>query len=364
MQPRFTDLDTPVVIIDSDRVDANVRRMAQIAAGANVALRPHAKSHKMPRLAQRQLAAGAAGITVAKVGEAEVFAAAGIADILIAYPVIGERKWQRVCDLTEHARITVSVDSEDAVRGLGAAAAARNLVIPLMLELDTGFGRCGVGDAAALLRLARIVDSTAGVEIYGVMSFAGHSYGMPLQQIAAVATDDAERLVAAAELLRDNSFEVRSVSVGGTPTALAAAGVPGVTEIRPGTYIFSDRDQVELGWGSLGDCALTVATSVVSRPAADRAIIDAGSKAFSSDTASHAAGWGVVLDHPEIAIRSLTEEHGILSVPAADGPAIGDVLRVIPNHACGTLNMHDSVLVAEGGKIVDEWEVEARGKLR
>jgi D-serine deaminase-like pyridoxal phosphate-dependent protein len=362
--PAVLAAETPAVVIDSARMDANIARMAAVARNAGVNLRPHAKSHKIPAVARRQLEAGAVGLTVAKVGEAEVFVDAGIDDILIAYPVWGDSKWTRVCDLAAVARIAVTVDSVEAIDGLAAVADARGLTIPVRIELDTGFQRCGVPDIAAAIDLARVIEESAGVRLEGVMSFAGHSYGAGSARVEEIGRADAELLAEAARALIVSGFGVDVVSVGGTPTAESAGSTPGVTEIRPGTYVFSDRDQVALGWGTLDDCALTVITTVVSRPAPDRAIIDAGTKAFSSDLASQAEGWGVVLDHPEARITGLTEEHGIVEVPVGSSIRIGSVLRVIPNHACGTLNMHDTVLVSEGGNIVDQWEVAARAKLQ
>ncbi len=356
--------ETPAVVIDSARLDANIARMAEVARNAGVKLRPHAKSHKIPAIARRQIDAGAIGLTVAKVGEAEVFVDAGIDDVLIAYPVWGDSKWTRVCDLAAQARIAVTVDSVEAVDGLAAVADARGLTIPVRIELDTGFRRCGVPNIASAINLARVVDESDGVHLEGVMSFAGHSYGGGSRLVDEIGRGDANLLAEAARALIVSGYPVDVVSVGGTPTAEVAGSTPGVTEIRPGTYVFSDRDQVALGWGTLADCALTLITTVVSRPTPTRAIIDAGTKAFSSDLAAQAEGWGVVLDHPEARITSLTEEHGIVDVPSDSEIRIGSVLRVIPNHACGTLNMHDTVLVSEGSDIVDQWEVAARAKLQ
>ena len=358
------DAETPAVVIDSDRVDRNIAKMAAITRDAGVDLRPHAKTHKMPALARRQIEAGAVGITVAKVGEAEVFVDAGIDDILVAYPLWGEGKWNRLCDLAERARITAAADSAVAISGLAAVAAKRGLTIPVRIELDTGFGRCGVQDVRGVIELANLIADTPGVELDGLMSFAGQSYARGLEGVEMVAREDAALITEAADILRGEGFEIRAVSVGGTPTAAAASRLPGVTEVRPGTYIFSDRDQAALGWGSLSDCALTVLVTVVSRPTATRAIIDGGTKTFSSDQASQGPGWGVVLGHPGVRIDRMSEEHGILELPAASDIQIGTVLRVIPNHACGTLNMHDEVLVAEGDQIIDRWEVAARAKLR
>ena len=359
-----TDLDTPRLMLDIVRLDRNIQRMAALAAEAGVTLRPHAKTHKLIQVAERQLAAGCSGLTVAKLGEAELFAGHGIDDLFIAYPVWGESKWERLCDLAQTAHIRVGADSEEVFSGISRAAAARGLVIAVRIEVDTGFGRCGVQSPEQALALARRIDGLPGVRLAGLMSFGGQTYRAPAEGRRAAALEDAARLVAAAELLREHGFEVPEVSVGSTPSAAYAHEMQGVTELRPGTYVFSDRDQAGLGWGTLDGCALTVAATVVSRPTPTRAIIDAGTKTLSGDRAATAEGWGDVRGHPGWTIESLSEEHGVLSVPGGAGPAIGDRLEIIPNHACAALNLHDEVTVVRDGAVEDVWSVEGRGLVR
>jgi D-serine deaminase-like pyridoxal phosphate-dependent protein len=202
------------------------------------------------------------------------------------------------------------------------------------------------------------------VTLEGVMSFAGQSYEQPDEEgRRRVAETDASTLLRHAEELLEHGIPVTSISVGGTPTARHAAGIDGVTEVRPGTYVLSDRHQVALGWGDLGDCALTVMTTVVSRPTTSRAVIDAGTKAFSSDLAGDDGLWGLVVDHPELRLTGLTEEHGMIEVPADVELPVGSRLEVIPNHGCGTLNMHDAAVVVRGDRVVEVWPIAARGKL-
>jgi D-serine deaminase-like pyridoxal phosphate-dependent protein len=362
--PEFVDgLDTPCLVVDLDKVDANVGRMAELAAAAGVALRPHAKTHKLIQVARRQLAAGAAGLTVAKLGEAEMLVGHGIGDFLLAYPVWGPQKWERLCTVAESAEIRVAADSFDVFEGISRTATRRGMSIPVRIELDTGFGRCGVQGAAEALALARRCSKLGGVRLVGLMSFAGHTYAAEGDGIADAAATDAARLLEVAQELREDGFEVPEISVGSTPSAGHLESLPGITEYRPGTYVFSDRDQVALGWGTLDGCALTVLATVVSHPTPTRAVIDAGTKTLSSDRAAKVDGWGVIRGHPDWRIVFLSEEHGVLEVPAGEAP-IGTELEIIPNHACGTLNMHDWVAVRNDGAVVEFWPVEGRGLIR
>lgn len=357
-------LDTPSLLLDIDRVERNITRMAGIAADAGIVLRPHAKSHKLAPVARLQIAAGAGGLTVAKVSEAEIFVDDGIDDVFIAFPIWGARKWERTCALARRALVTVSADSAPALDGLSAAAVERRAQLRVRLEIDTGFGRCGLQTPAETLALARRLLELPGLTLDGLMSFAGQSYDQKEQDGRdAVAEGDVATLLRHANELREHGIAVATISVGGTPTVRRAAGMAGVTEVRPGTYVFSDRDQVALGWGDIDDCALTVLTTVVSRPTPTRAVIDAGTKAFSSDLCGCDELWGLVLGYPELRIVRLNEEHGIVEVPPDAHLPIGTRLEVVPNHACGTLNMHDVAVVVKGGRVADEWPIAARGKL-
>lgn len=361
----FDELDTPSVLLDLDRLERNIERMSAIAKDAGVALRPHAKSHKLPEIAELQLNAGAVGLTVAKLGEAEVFIDHGVDDVFVAYPLWGATKWQRLCDLAARARISVSLDSHEAVAGLAQVASAHGLEIPVRVEIDTGFHRCGVPDAEAAVALARRIEATPGVVFDGLMSFAGQSYDQRSRaEIDGIATHDAQLLLDATRAMRQAGLSVPTVSAGGTPTARQIAVTPGITEIRPGSYALSDRDQAAFGWASLDDCALTVLTAVVSRPSPTRAVVDAGSKTFSSDGSFQDGNFGIDLEHPGLRIRAVTEEHGMLDVPPSVELPLGDRLRVIPNHGCGTINMHDHVVVVRGEHVIDTWSVTARARVQ
>jgi D-serine deaminase-like pyridoxal phosphate-dependent protein len=357
------EVETPCLIVDLDRLDRNIRRMAHAAAAAGVGLRPHAKTHKLAPVAERQVAAGCDGVTVAKLGEAEMLVDHGIDDLFIAYPLWGEAKWQRVCRLAEQAAIRVSVDSYEACEGLSAAAARRGLRVPARIEVDTGFGRCGVQSVDEARALARRLSKLRGIELVGLMSFAGHAYAVGPEHVRDAAVADAARVLEVAAALREDGFAVPEISVGSTPVASHVAELGGVTEIRPGAYVFSDRDQVVLGWGTLDDCALTVLATVVSRPTPTRAVIDAGTKTLTSDRAMSVEGWGAVRGQASWTLVSLYEEHGVLEVPPGEAP-IGTTVEIIPNHACGAVNMHDWVAAVRDGAVEEWWRVEGRGLVR
>lgn len=361
--PTF-ELDTPCLVIDLDRLERNIARMAKLAADAGVRLRPHAKTHKLVQVAERQIAAGSDGLTVAKLGEAELYTSHGIRNLFIAYPIWGEAKWERLCRLAADADLRVGADSFEVFEGISKTAHAVGLTIPIRIEADTGFGRCGVQTPEEARSLAQRVAALPGVELVGVMSFAGQTYDVGPAGVQDAAIADARTLVGIAETLRADGFRIDEVSVGSTPGATHASALEGVTEVRPGTYVFSDRDQAALGWGDLDDCALTVLATVVSRPTPTRAVIDAGTKTLSSDRAANADGWGVLRDQPEWQITSMYEEHALLESNAGDAPAIGTVVEIVPNHACGTLNMHDWVAAARMGIVEEWWRVEGRGLVR
>ncbi|HWF74869.1 MAG TPA: alanine racemase [Solirubrobacteraceae bacterium] len=357
------ELDTPCLLVDVDRLDGNIRRMAELIAGAGVRLRPHAKTHKLFEVANRQLAAGAGGLTVAKLGEAEMLVGHGVGDVFIAYPLWGQRKWERLCHLAEQAAVRVSADSYEVCAGIASVAARRGLSIPVRIEVDTGFGRCGVQSAEEALALAARLERLRGVELVGVMSFAGQTYAGGPERVREGALADAGALLEVATALRESGFDTSEISVGSTPGTAYVAELGAVTEIRPGTYVFSDRDQVALGWGTLDGCALTVLATVVSRPTPTRAVIDAGSKTLSSDRAGTAEGFGAVRGHAEWNLTSLSEEHGILEVTAGEAP-IGTPVEIVPNHACATLNLHDWVAAVSDNLVGDWWRVEGRGLVR
>ncbi len=362
-------LDTPALVVDLDVLRANVAAMAARADAAGVALRPHAKTHKSLQVARMQLDAGAVGLTVAKLGEAEVFADGGIDDLLIAYPLVGELKLARLVALARRVpRLAVAVDAIATAQAISAAVtAAGGIELGVRVEVDTGLGRLGLAPASpALVALAQAVDALPGLRFDGVMTHEGQAYqARDEAELAAAASAACELMVASAEAIRAAGVRCEVVSMGSTATARFAAGHPGVTEIRPGTYVFNDRSQVAHGSAGPDELAAHVLATVVSRPSAWIACVDAGAKALTSDrmiAPDAAADYGAVAGHGWPVARA-SEEHGLVALPEGASVAVGDRLRIVPNHICPVVNLFDAVAVLERGRVVDHWPVAARGRM-
>ncbi|QDZ12942.1 D-TA family PLP-dependent enzyme [Devosia ginsengisoli] len=349
----INELDTPAVLIDLDRVEANLSRVQAYADSHGLKLRPHIKTHKLPRFAKRAIALGAVGITVQKLGEAEVFADAGISDIFLPYNIIGPAKLARLKALHGRIRIAVTTDSAETVEGLSRTFAGSATPLTVLVECDTGMGRCGVQSPAAAVALAEKIANSPGLAFGGLMTYPAAG------QVEA----NAAWLAAAKQALTEAGLPPSVVSNGGTPDMWRAHEVAAATEHRPGTYIYMDRSQVARGAGTFDDCALTVLATVVSRPTEDRAIVDAGSKALTSDLLGM-TGFGLILAYPEAVITGLSEEHGTIDLSAcASKPKIGDKLRIIPNHACVVSNLFDRVTLISGERVVETVAVDARGRV-
>ena len=367
MNPSLDYVDTPSLLVDMDRLDANISEMADVAQRAGVRLRPHIKTHKSPWLAQRQLDAGACGVTVAKLGEAEVMAAAGIRDIRIVYPIIGPHKVARLSRLMDVADVSIAVDSVDAARQVAQAALSRSQPVPLLLEIDTGFGRLGVRSedvAAAAAQISKV----PGIRLMGILTHEGHAYDeRTLEGVRRCARETGLVMTQIASCLRNAGFDIAEVSVGATGTARDIAFVPGITEMRPGTYIFNDARKIELGVATEATCALTVLATVVSVPDDDRAVIDAGAKTLTTDLvhSNPESGYGFVKDFPDARIVRLSEEHGIVSLPDAwERLYVGRQIEIIPNHVCPVVNLADTIYLMRNGRCEREIPVAARGKSR
>jgi D-serine deaminase-like pyridoxal phosphate-dependent protein len=359
------ELDTPTVVVDLDRLEENVSRMADLARRAGVRLRPHAKTHKSAAVAALQAAAGASGLTVAKVGEAEAFAAAGFHDLFVAYPVVGEAKARRLLALAERGvRLIVGVDSEDGARILAVPFAEAGRRLEVRIEVDVGLARTGV-PPASVPALAAAVSRIGGLELQGLFTHAGHAYAAASPaDVAQVGRGEGETLAQCADVLRRAGLEVADVSVGSTPTALAAMSVAGVTECRPGTYVFNDATQVALGTCGPERCALTVLATVVSVPAHDRAVIDAGTKTLTSEAVRPRPDtFGVLADGRGRLVR-LTEEHGVVQPAPGAAFHVGERVRVVPSHACPVVNLHDRLIGIRKGRVERELDVCARGRVR
>lgn len=355
------DLSTPAVLVDLDRVERNIAAMAARARDAGVKLRPHAKTHKAPEIARRQRDAGAAGLSVAKTSEAEVFADAGFDDLFVAFPVVGADKARRLLALADRVRLAVGVDSVEGARTLAAPFHAASRTLDVMLKVDVGLRRVGVepGDA---VEVARRIADLPGLRLRGVFTHAGQSYGGETPDaVAEVGRAEGGILAAVGAALAAAGLGPLEISVGSTPTAPHAMKVAGVTECRPGSYVYHDASQVSLGVCGLDDCGLTVLATVVSVPAAGRAVLDAGSKTLSTDPLRpRASGFGWVLGTASRLAR-LSEEHGVIDVTPGDAFRVGQRVLVLPNHCCVVSNLHDFVTAVRGDRVEGEIRIAARG---
>jgi D-serine deaminase-like pyridoxal phosphate-dependent protein len=348
------DLDTPAVTVLLDRLENNISRVQAMIASHGMANRPHIKTHKIPAIAKMQMKAGAIGITCQKLGEVDVFTKAGAADdILVTFNIVGEQKTDRLLELASRVkRLAVVADNEVVVRGLSEAGARHGRDVPLLIECDTGFGRNGVQSPEAALSLARYAMNMPRIRFEGLMTY-------PSRGAKAAAF-----LRRSLDLFRDEGIPVPVVSGGGTPALLELADFPMVTEHRSGTYVYNDVMMVTAGAATWDDCALQVRATVVSRPTEDRAIIDAGSKVLTREQYQLEA-FGRVVEYPDAVIANLSEEHGMVDLSrSAAKPAIGEVISIIPNHACVVSNMVDEVYGLRGDTVEVVWPVAARGKIR
>ncbi|HXU90397.1 MAG TPA: alanine racemase [Methylomirabilota bacterium] len=348
------DLDTPAVTVRLDIMDGNIARVHGHLARHGIANRPHIKTHKIPALGKRQMAAGAVGITCQKLGEVEVFTDAGVADdVLLTFNVIGRAKTERLAALARRLRrLAVVFDNDVVARGLSDAAREHRVEIPFLVECDTGFGRNGVQTPAGALELARTAMKLPGLRFEGLMTFPNRE---PTTR---------QFLEQALELFKRASIPVPVVSGGGTPAIFTAQSIPMLTEHRAGTYLYNDCMVVASGTATWSDCAMRVRATVVSRPTPDRAILDCGTKVLTSDQYT-VKGFGHVMEYPEAVIATLSEEHGVVDLSACpERPAVGDVVEVVPNHCCVVSNMVDEVYGVRDGRVEAVWPVAARGTVR
>lgn len=362
-------MDTPVVIIDKNKLKNNINKMSEISKVNKVNLRPHIKTHKIPAIAMEQLKAGAIGITSAKVTEAEVMADHGVKDIFIAYPLVSEQKIQKAIELSKRVRLILGVDSIKGAKKISELAKQSNVTMEVRLEVDLGLRRTGI-PYNDVLEIAKEVSTYPNLDVSGIYTFRGPVLnGNPTLEIDAAGIDEGEKMVVLANQLREIGIPIRDVSVGSTSTSSSAATVPGVTEIRPGTYIFYDTMQEKYGCCSEKECAAVVRVTVISRPTRDRAIIDGGSKTFATDVQPnqppiYLKGFGKVVGHPNITFERVTEEHGMLHIEGDSIIDVGDTLDIIPNHICTTMNLHNDVYIKDEEGNYERITVAARGKLQ
>jgi D-serine deaminase-like pyridoxal phosphate-dependent protein len=358
--PTIASLPTPAAVVDLDVMEANLARMAGYTARHGLRLRPHIKTHKSPRLAAEQLRLGAVGLTVATLREAVVMGSVG-GELLLAYPPVGDWRLDALMRLARDTAVSVALDSAEALAGLGAAAARAGVRITVLVEFDAGMRRCGVSTPAGAVALARRIAAHPGLEFGGLLFYPGHIRDAVPEQTGAlrVLAADVARYI---EALRAADLAPAVVSGGSTPTAYASHEVPGVTEIRPGTYIFNDRTTALMGACAWEDCAFTVLATVISTAVPGAAVIDAGSKAlFREEVRGRGTGFGALLDRPAIPVAGLSEEHGILDLSGSDWrPRIGERVRVVPNHVCVAVNLHREIAGVRGDAIVGRFPVAAR----
>jgi D-serine deaminase-like pyridoxal phosphate-dependent protein len=349
------ELPTPFLTVDLDAVERNIVRTQAYCDRHGLALRPHVKTHKLPLIARMQVDAGARGLTCQKLGEAEVMVDHGFEDILITFPLVGTGKPNRLAELATRARLAIAADSAVVARGLSDAVAARGASIGFLVECDTGYGRTGVQSPEEAAELASVVDALPGLELAGVMTHPA-------------IRGSGEWLSRARGAIERRGLRVERVSGGGTPQAYAAHESGVYTELRVGTYVYGDRRCVVLGLMPLEDCALRVVATVVSRPTAERAIVDAGSKTLTSDPLPgipDGTGHGLVVEYPDAALERLSEEHGNLDLTACSArPEVGEVVTIVPNHACGVVNLHDEAALHRSRAEVTVVPIPARGLVR
>lgn len=346
---RIEDLDTPAIVVDLDIMEANIERAQRYLDDHGIANRPHIKTHKIPDIARLQMASGAVGITCQKLGEAEVMAAAGLTDIFIPYNIVGEIKLRRLAGLLMQAKVSVTADSHTTVRGLAGAARYAGRPLTVLVEFDTGAGRCGVQTPQEAAELALAIAAEEGLLFGGLMTYPTNA-----------ATDAFVRQTR--RLLASHGLELRLVSGGGTNALWQAHEHPEVTEHRAGMYIFGDRYTLEGGGVTLAQCALSVITTVVSRPTPQRGILDGGSKTFSSDQPGNLQGYGLIREYPIAQMYAFSEEHGFVDFGASEArPHIGERVSVIPNHCCVVVNLSNELVGVRNGQVEKIWPIAARG---
>ncbi|MEN6305730.1 MAG: alanine racemase [Armatimonadia bacterium] len=355
-------VDTPSLIVDHSILVANLRNLQESSDRAGVQVRPHIKAHKTPEIALMQMRLGAVGVTAAKIGEAEVMATAGIPDIFIANCLIGEIKMRRLVALARRVpKLSVAVESMEGARQLAEAFSAAGMTLEVMLEIDNGARRCGVLPEKAV-EFAQQVSALPGLHIVGIMAYAAGAYACRTEEDRkAFCAEEGRSLAAIASELSAAGFEMRRISGGCTPTAGRHERGCGLTEVRSGTYCLNDYNQIDLGSCTREQVAATVLATVVSRPCADRILMDAGTKALDQQVSQTTQGYGWLLEPPGANVVKINDEHGYLEATAGD-LRIGDKVRVIPPRICTCLNLYDEMVVVEDGVVVDVWKIAARGK--
>ncbi len=341
-------LDTPAAVVDLDGLQENINRLQRHLDRHEILNRPHIKTHKIPEIAHMQIRAGAVGITCQKLGEAEVMAQAGIEDIFLPYNILGEAKLERLVNLRRRVKLSVTADSPVTVKGLSGAMATSGNVLPVLVEFDSGLGRCGVQSPQEAAELGSLIARAPGLHFGGLMTYPSNEHLGPF-------------VAETGRLLQVQGLRLERVSGGGSAAAWQVQNQPQVTEHRAGTYVYGDRQGMQQGYASLEQCVFKIVTTMVSRPTTDRGILDAGSKTLSSDLGP-LADYGLIIEYPQAQIYALNEEHGYVDFSACEQrPDIGERLTIVPNHVCAVSNLMNEVYGLRGNQVQVVWPVAARG---
>lgn len=351
-------IDTPALIIDLDLMENNITSMARFFKGVDADLRPHSKTHKIPMIAHKQIAAGAKGICCQKLGEAEVMAAAGIEDILITNQIVGPRKVWRLANLSRHSGVTVAIESLENAEMISKAAVKKEIKVNVVVEINIGIDRCGVEPGEPTLRFTREIIRLPGLNFRGIMGYEGPFMSITdWEERKKAAIERLKLLVETSELLRDSGVDLDIVSAGATGTYNITGVYPGITEVEAGSYVFMDTTYRKLG-GVDFSLALSLLTTVTSRPTEERVVVDAGMKAITREF-----GMPAVKGIDGLELQKLSEEHGILrSTTPERRPKIGDKIELYPSHCCTTVNLHDMAYGVRRGKVESTWRIEGRGR--
>lgn len=363
MPNNIADIETPALLVDLDIMERNLGRAADYAALHRLALRPHVKTHKSPMIAARQVALGAKGLTCATPFEAHVMSAA-TDDILVAYPPIGAMRARRLAELPSNVNLIVALDSHAAIDELSRAAASARRSVGVYVELDVGMHRVGVTGVTEAIALARRVSDDPNLDFTGIAFYPGH-VREPVNNQDAKLASLGDALAGALRAFEREDLSPRVVSGGSTPTLWRTHELRGVTEMRPGTYVYNDRTTAVIGACSWDDCALTVLATVISTAVPGQAVIDAGTKSLGREPVRgvDGEGFGQLLEHPEVIVERMSEEHGVLDISRSSWkPVVGEVVRVIPNHVCIVVHLNDIVYGARQGVLETSWPVTARGR--
>jgi len=361
----YNEIDTPALLVEQKQMQNNLSKMQNIADTAGVKLRPHTKTHKTPELARLQLEHGASGIAVAKLSEAEVMAEYGFDDIQIANIIIGSQKMDRLIKLRQKIKnLSCNVDSIQAAQELSEKFKIAGGWIDVFIEINSGHNRNGLNNYNDIYLLAKFIEQSQGLNFVGIFTHAGHVYSAKSHdEVKAIGENEGQFLASIAEKLMNQRILVTKISVGSTPTAKYCSKINGVTEIRPGNYIFYDMIQTGLGSCTIDECALTVLATVIS-VSEDRVIIDAGAKSLSLEKGIYGIkdldSYGMIIGKVNSKITRISEEHGIIENPA-DSFYVGEKIRIIPNHACTVVNLFDNIYLADENKIITKYDIKGRG---